>query len=621
PSPIPTAAPTFEAPVGVYTAITVGSWHACGLTDEGEAVCWSMGDGERSETPSRGYTAITARTGTACAITTEGDIVCWPWSGRAALGADHDWLDPSRGAPPGRYTTISWAGDYSCALTQAGEVVCWLSGERSPGYEHLVPPDPPTGAYTAIDVRDVHLDYGAGGRVACALAHTGDVACWGYVAAHGHLVDSSAAIYLGDYTTTPIPRGSRAHSLLPGLTDQPFCAVTDKGVAEGCGLSPELTAANRFVAVSLNDTDACGVTLSGAAVCEVIRTRFHGVDKGVVDRLGAPPDPSPERYVDIGLGGGGACALTDAGKVKCWSYALSKVSRPRPDPVYATVSDGLGHTCALTEAGEAVCWGWNNFGQAKAPPGRYVAISAGHSSTCALTEAGEAVCWGDGNPLPRTDRIRAPITALGDGGKCVIREGDILYPGSGASCWPPSGYGLLAESQGPFVSFSRDMNGHLCALTRTGDAVCVARELDSCAGGSETAGNCRARAVGSPPGAYSMVRVGGHEACAVTSEGAVTCWNGASRWTPDIPPAEYVEVSVGLLHGCALTDTGEASCWGTMGNIKQTVYGPVDAPPGRYTAISSGFVRSCALTGAGEAVCWGDTDYLEMPVIFHDLDH
>ena len=82
-----------------------------------------------------------------------------------------------------------------------------------------------------------------------------------------------------------------------------------------------------------------------------------------------------------------------------------------------------------------------------------------------------------------------------------------------------------------------------------------------------------------------------------------------------------MEVSVGLLHGCALTDTGEASCWGTMGNIKQTVYGPVDAPPGRYTAISSGFVRSCALTGAGEAVCWGDTDYLEMPVIFHDLDH
>ena len=619
----PIASPAFNAPAGVYTAITVGQSQACGLTEEGAAVCWSIESGGQSEAPPGRYTAITANGDTACAITIEGEIMCWPLSRGPARGDDHDWLDPSRGAPRDRYTAISWEHDYVCALTEAGEVACWLNREPSPGYEELVPPDPPPGTYTAIRVRGLDLDYGASGVAACALGGTGDVTCWGYVQAHAHLVESAAAIYLGDYATTPTPQPSRGDSRRPALGDRPFCAVTHEGVAEGCGLSPDLTTANRFAAVSLGATHVCAVTLSGAAICEVTRTRFHGLDRGVTERLGTPPDPSPERFVDVSLGGGGACALTDTGRVSCWRYAPSWVSRPEPDPVYVAVSDGLGHTCALTEAGEVVCWGWNNFGQAQAPRGHYTAISAGHSSTCALTETGDAVCWGGGNSSPRTDRIRSPITRLGDGGTCVIREGDIIRPGSGASCWPQTGYGLMAESQGPFVSLSSDMNGHTCALTRAGEAVCVAQELDPlpCARGSESSGSCGARVGGAPPGAYSMVSVGGHEACGVTSEGAITCWDGASGWTPEILPDEYVEVSLGLLHGCALTEAGETNCWGTMGHPRDVFYGPVDPPPGRYTAISSGFARSCALTDAGEVVCWGDAEYAEMPVLSYDLDH
>ena len=89
--------PTFDAPPGVYTAITVGAGHACALTEDGEAVCWDIESAEVWDTPPGSYTFIDAVGAATCAITDEGEIVCWSAGGGLF---SEDSLDPSRDAPP-----------------------------------------------------------------------------------------------------------------------------------------------------------------------------------------------------------------------------------------------------------------------------------------------------------------------------------------------------------------------------------------------------------------------------------------------------------------------------------------------------------------------------------------
>lgn len=46
-------------------------------------------------------------------------------------------------------------------------------------------------------------------------------------------------------------------------------------------------------------------------------------------------------------------------------------------------------------AAAVVCWGWNDYGQADAPPlGRFTALAAGNAHTCAIRVDKTIACWG-----------------------------------------------------------------------------------------------------------------------------------------------------------------------------------------------------------------------------------
>jgi len=123
----------------------------------------------------------------------------------------------------------------------------------------------------------------------------------------------------------------------------------------------------------------------------------------------------------IAAGDTHACAVTEDGAAKCWghNYNGQLGDGTRTDRHKATVVRGLGsgvvaiaaggyHTCALTEAGRVKCWGDNIAGQVgdgtttlrttpvavKGLESDVVAITAGIYHTCALTVAGAAMCWG-----------------------------------------------------------------------------------------------------------------------------------------------------------------------------------------------------------------------------------
>ncbi|MCY4616749.1 MAG: hypothetical protein OXC71_10225 [Chloroflexi bacterium] len=391
----------FEAPPGAYTHITVGSAHACALTEDAEAVCWDIGSTAQWDTPSGSYIFIETERDTTCAITGEGEIVCWSRGGAAI---EDDEPDPSRNSPPGRYRALAWdagylaglvpGSHYTCALTEEGAVVCW-GLEDSDFDKALLPPDPPMGSYTAIRVEHNSPGLGAHFLTACALADAGDLVCWGSGEAHLNPLGAETSRRSGDYALVGGIFCDRSGAGDPASVERDWChRSTDDG-------------AGRYLAVSPGEAHTCAITDAGVAVCEAGRSSISYDIDGVLSVM-TPPERSHDRYVDVSMGNTlwehsvpavHACALTESGRAICWKSVPNKFERPEPSAgPFVAVSDGLGHTCALTGGGGAGCWGWNNFGQARVPPGRYTAISAGHGSTWAVTDGGEAVRWGGNAP-------------------------------------------------------------------------------------------------------------------------------------------------------------------------------------------------------------------------------
>ncbi len=113
---------THAPPPGPYRMVSVGQFHACGVTDAGTVACW---DHERvwpPYVPAGTYVAVAAGLYHDCALTETGEAHCRGTFSSGKLGAfDYGPVDP----PPGRYQAITSGHARARALTEAGEVVCW----------------------------------------------------------------------------------------------------------------------------------------------------------------------------------------------------------------------------------------------------------------------------------------------------------------------------------------------------------------------------------------------------------------------------------------------------------------------------------------------------------------
>ncbi|HYP77767.1 MAG TPA: DUF4215 domain-containing protein [Polyangiaceae bacterium] len=388
---------------------------------------------------------------------------------------------------------------------------------------------------------------------------------------------------------------------LPGDGCSAACRVEPVAIALGGSTSCALSATgrvkcwggNEFGVLGLGDTTSRGDVKSG------VPSKLPVIDLGT-DRIALAISVS---------GANSACALLDHGEVKCWGNnqfgqlgtgdtrnrgdepgemgdALEPITLG-PGRTAIAVSAGSNHSCAVLDDGSVKCWGSGKYGQLGGEndddafaPVHFVAvnlkrsakaISASDGVTCALLDNGNLKCWGKAVYVPGSDS--ADLDASGSVGDSV---------------------------------------GEISGL----------REL-TFAGG-------KARSI-----------VAGHVSAAILETGALMLWGlGDQGWTrAGVPPDDFASLSatnmgigrkviagdVDLSHACAITDDGALSCWGHayhgalgLGSVL-TSSGPVVSNDDgvqtgtvdvfldgrRAKQVAVGEEHTCAIIDDGTLKCWG----------------
>lgn len=348
--------PTDSTPASIWTSLAASEAYTCGLSTNGEALCWGGVPGFYDPAPladsvipnsavpvrvpgGRRFVDITVGGLSMCALDAAQQAFCWGANQRGELG-DGSFLakrSPSAVVGSLRWNTISLGGTHACGITTDGQTYCWgnqFRGALGNGALDGAAPEP-VRVLGQLTFRNVY----ASGARSCALTLDGDAYCWG-ANDHGMLGDSQ-------------PPEAFKESASPS----------------------RVVGGNRFASLALGDSHACGVTQDARTYC------WGWNAHGQLGNGGTEPSSSPVlvngdlRWASVSLGNQHSCGLTTAGAAYCWgnnergqfgtgvtgkSYSPELIAAPG---AYVTVIAGGNHTCGLTAAGAAFCWGQGNYGQ------------------------------------------------------------------------------------------------------------------------------------------------------------------------------------------------------------------------------------------------------------------
>lgn len=361
---------------------------------------------------------------------------------------------------------------------------------------------------------------------------------------------------------------------------------------------------------------------------------------GCANDCGNPFTYTPPKIV---AGSTHMCALSPAGKVRCWGgsakhgelgYGSTQQignapgEMPPPDVnVGGTVvqlTAGDVHTCALLAGGTVRCWGYAAFGAlgygntenigdepGEMPPpdvdvgGAVVQIAAGEFNTCALLKSGAVRCWGAHSPnsigdgpgeMPPKDIPLAGKFVQIHGNRdqsCVLRENGTV------ACWGTdhAPYGVY------FGGFVVEVSGEVCARLAGGAIRCTGYNDYGQKGYGHTESIGDAIKAGDIPvgGAVKRLVPGDAHTCAILNAGNVRCWGENSSGslgyghtdnlgdepgempTPNLDlggPA--LDLAVAYSYSCATFAGTKVRCWGLGkgGNLGYGNYQNIGDGPG-----------------------------------------
>jgi alpha-tubulin suppressor-like RCC1 family protein len=626
----------------IYTQVSAGNTHTCGITTAQVLKCW--GASNHSATNGFGaspvvmdagvlYAKVAAGVNTSCAITAAGVLKCWGSNSSGQLG------DGSTTTRTGMvvvdsgtsYVNVAVGSQFVCGITTSNRMKCWGNNTYGQiGNGSTVTQTSPV----LIDSGSTYKSIATGANHACGITTSDVLKCWGY--------NSSGQLGNG------------------GTTNQTSPVVIDSGVS--------------YSNVSAGTSFTCGVTTTGQLKCWGLNTAGQlGIGNTTNQILPMQIPDSVNSYYKVSAGSGSACAITTVGALKCWGLNNlgllgdgTLVNQPSPvavDPEvsYAQISAGQSHFCGVNSDGVVKCWGTDSYGQTgqglsqvitlptKAEDASlYSKVSAGNSQSCGIVaSSGQLKCWGynlngelgDGvsgtiMTLPKViDRGFSYIdVSVGLVTSCGITSGNVL------KCWGSASDGQLGDNTNvskykpvvvdPGVGYQKVSirDYHACGITLNNVLKCWGRN-STYQLGDGTATKKLVPTVIDPGVPYAYVSVGDTYTCGVTSAGVAKCWGmnnyyqasstAGTVMTPTVVDGgvAYTQVEAGGAHTCGITASKDLKCWGynTSGQIGDgtivTATAPVLIDAGvSYSVVNTGSVSTCAITVAGTLKCWGNNN-------------
>jgi alpha-tubulin suppressor-like RCC1 family protein len=254
------------------------------------------------------------------------------------------------------------------------------------------------------------------------------------------------------------------------------------------------------------------------------------------------------------------------------------------------------------------------------PAGPPIQLDCGDFTTCAIAQGGELRCWGkdkngelgDGGGADRARNV--PVPGLGKVTQVKLASNFACALGEDKSvkCW---GSGRIANDGKKLEHARATSVGNVAGaleIAASGVIACARSEQGATCWGADSS------TIGSAPkGSWKQVATGFSHACALDTDGAVTCW-GTGDWaspkgafaSPGVKGA--TSLATGDRHACVVKDK-KVLCWGQndVGQLGMkpdtTTHKKPTAVPGVHDAVRvvTGEASTCAILGDGSVMCWG----------------
>ncbi|MFA5386929.1 MAG: hypothetical protein WC322_00850 [Candidatus Paceibacterota bacterium] len=582
-------------------------FHACGVSDDGNAYCWGLDDN--------------GQLGNGVATSTLYTTPIRVLKGAAAAGdTDGTYLTNIKNIRTGMYHT--------CAVSNAGNIYCWGYNNKgqlgnSSSSTSTLPIRVLKGAATTTDNDGTYLtnikEIDAGSNHSCAVSNAGHAYCWGYNSDYelgdGLTGDQSTPIRVHDgaATTTDTDGTYLTNIKRIACSSAHNCAVSNAGNAycwgtNGSGQLGDDSVDSRSTPVRVHDGAATTTDTDGTYLRNISNIETGHNFTCAVSNTG---NPYCWGNNDSGMLGNGTTTTPYLTPVRVLKGSAADSDN---DGTYLTniqnVDGGYGsHTCALSNSGNAYCWGYYATGRLgsgslstqtspvrvlegnsypRDTDGTYLTngktISTSYVGGCVISGAGNTYCWGDNSN-----------GQLGNGATTTATAPVRTSKGEAAG-----GSNNLTN----LINIKSIVGGfyHTCAVSNVGNPYCWGHNGNGQLGNSFTANKT------------SPVRVLKGEADATDNDG--------------IYLTNIKSINPGSSYSCAVSNTGNPYCWGLnsdgkLGNGTTTQsLTPVRVLKGEAATtdndgtyltniqtINSGFYHTCAVSNSGNAYCWGFNDY------------